>query len=449
MANTRKLTTEEIIIRFRETHGNEYNYSLVEYTGLKVPVTIICNKHGPFKQRPDNHIYRENRCPQCALNMAAKKRANTKAAFLSRAVKAHGNQYDYSKSNYVGADKPIVIICKDHGEFEQRPVSHWNGHGCEECAQQRRIKSRTLSRNEFVLRATAAHNDLYDYSKANYIKSTEKIVIICKEHGEFKQRPASHIRGSGCPKCARKRTVAGKKSNTLEFIKSAKKIHGDFYDYSKVKYNKAIEPIVIVCSRHGEFKQMPNTHLNGSGCQKCADMRVANFHSLGTEEFVRRAQDIFGMQYDYSLVKYTNGKELVDIICPEHGVFSITAGNHIHAQSGCPQCVRDFNGENKIESFLNNQDINHDRHVRFSECRDKRPLEFDFYIPDLQVLIEYDGIQHHEPIDWFGGQEAFDSLQRRDRIKDKFAASNDYNLIRIPYTEFDNIEDILSQELFN
>jgi hypothetical protein len=170
-------------------------------------------------------------------------------------------KYDYSKVNYINAKSKVIIICKEHGEFKQLSNSHLSGSGCSKC----RDNNISSSTNEFIEKAIKIHNDKYDYSKVNYINSYTKIKIICKEHEEFEQLPNHHLSGSGCSKCS-----GTYQYSTNEFIEKAIKIHGSKYDYSKVNYINAKSKVIIICKEHGEFEQQPNNHLNGQGCSNCS-----------------------------------------------------------------------------------------------------------------------------------------------------------------------------------
>lgn len=189
-----------------------------------------------------------------------------------------------------------------------------------------------LTTEEFIQKSKAIHGDKYDYSKVEYIDTHSKVVIICPEHGEFKQRPSNHKTGIGCPKCS-----GTEQSNTEDFIRKAKEIHGDKYDYSKVNYTYNRGKVIIICSEHGEFIQIPHDHLHGSGCSKCFEKKRGESQKLNTEDFIRKAKAVHGNNYDYTKIKYINTHTKVIIICPEHGEFSQTAANHLQGQ-GCVKC---------------------------------------------------------------------------------------------------------------
>ena len=188
---------------------------------------------------------------------------NKTNCFISKANKIHGNRYDYSNVNYINAKTKINIICKIHGIFEQTPSNHLHHHNCQKCAKN--FKLDTLG---FIEKAKQIHNDVYDYSKVNYVNADTKIIIICKIHGEFIQIPDFHInRKCGCPKCSN-----NVKFDTLEFIEKAKQIHKDKYIYSKVEYINNRIPIIIICKIHGEFTQKPDVHTNQKcGCPSCVN----------------------------------------------------------------------------------------------------------------------------------------------------------------------------------
>lgn len=124
-----------------------------------------------------------------------------------------------------------------------------------------------MNRKEnFIKLSINKHNNKYDYSKVDYINNKTKVCIICPEHGEFWQIPRDHQIGNGCPYCSGKVTF---KLTTAQFIKKAKKIHGNEYDYNNVNYINAFTNVEIVCHKHGSFKQRASNHLQGKGCPKC------------------------------------------------------------------------------------------------------------------------------------------------------------------------------------
>ena len=184
-------------------------------------------------------------------------RALTTDEFIQKAVFVHKDLYDYSLVSYVNAATLVRIICKKHGEFSQLPYNHLRGNGCYIC---NKIDGQILGKNLFVDKAIAIHGCKYDYSKVDYINSKTNVIIGCPIHGDFKQMPNKHLCGHGCPLCAPNHIM-----DTDEFIRKAKVVHGDFYDYSKVVYVDEHTKVCIIDPEFGEFWQQPNSHLNGRG----------------------------------------------------------------------------------------------------------------------------------------------------------------------------------------
>jgi len=218
MGGRKKLTTESFIERAINVHGNTYDYSLVDYVSAHKKVTIICSEHGCFEQEPNDHT-RGFGCRRCA-----KTEKYTTNEFIDKAKDIHSEKYDYSLVNYVTAKKGINIICKKHGNFVQTPYKHLCGQGCPKCAD-----NINLTTEEFIRRAFMVHKNNYNYSLVDYVSAHKKVTIVCNLHGEFKQKPSSHLMGRGCPTC--KQSVGEKKiSKFLEknkiMFESEKKFEG-------------------------------------------------------------------------------------------------------------------------------------------------------------------------------------------------------------------------------
>lgn len=311
-----------------------------------------------------------------------------------------------------------------------------------------------MNTEQFINKANIIHNGKYDYSEVVYKKSNEKVKIICKLHGEFWQNPSNHIcLKQGCIKC---RNEMFSKLNTLsleEFITSAIKIHGDKYNYSNVKYAHGKKEVCIICPLHGTFYQTPSIHLAGHGCLTCGRIKKAKSDAVNKEEFIERSIQLHKSKYDYSLVDYKSLYIKVKILCPLHGVFYQSPDTHLQ-NHGCPRC-NSSKGELKISNFLKVNNINHISQQIFSNCRNPKtntPLRFDFYVPDKNLLIEFDGIQHFmSGIKLSGGhcgsEEDLKYTQYKDNIKNEYAKSNGINLLRIKYDKLNKIDEILTDAL--
>ena len=418
-----KITTEDFITKAKEVHGDKYDYSNVEYVNTNVKVCIICPEHGEFCQSPHGHL-RGRGCPKCGANKSCKSKTSTTEIFIEKARKIHGDKYDYSKVNYINNHTKVCIVCPEHGEFWQSPHGHLRGRGCPKCGANKGCKSRTCTTEIFIEKARKIHGDKYDYSKVNYINNCTKVCIICPEHGEFWQTPGSHTNiGNGCPLCGNKNSSEKRLKSINIFIKQAKEIHGDKYDYSKVEYSSNHEKVIIICPEHGEFLQSPYKHLQGHGCPKCAKSGV----KLTTEDFLKKAKEVHGDKYDYSKVEYINNNTNVCIICPEHGEFWQTPRSHL-AGNGCSKCNAS-KMELEIKSFLEDNNIKYIPQHSFDWLKYKSPLKLDFYLPEYNIAIECQGEQHFCPIDFFGGEQRYELTVKRDIAKLNLCKEHNINIL--------------------
>lgn len=301
-----------------------------------------------------------------------------------------------------------------------------------------------LTTNEFIARANTTHNNKYNYTQSIYTSNKDKIDIICLEHGIFQQTCGDHLRGSGCPKCSHLKLNSKNALTHDEFINKCNIIHQNTYDYSKTFYTQSRSKIIIICKIHGEFEQISNNHMQGYGCAKC----VNDGKRKSTHEFITHANNIHNNVYDYSDVSYVRNDVPVNIICKIHGVFKQRPSNHLSGQ-GCPICSTS-NGELRILNYLKSLNISYAPQYKFDECKHKKRLPFDFYLPDHNMCIEYDGIQHFTPCNFGSSKskiEMFNTVITKDNIKNEFCNINNIKLLRIPYYEYDNIESILKREL--
>ncbi len=298
-----------------------------------------------------------------------------------------------------------------------------------------------LTTEKFIQKAKVVHGNKYDYSLTIYKGSHIKVKIICLEHGEFEQLHSNHLNGNGCIKCC------SKKLTIKEFIKKAKMVHGDKYDYSQAEYIITQTKIKIICPKHGFFIQKTNNHLNGQNCPKCKTKKRFNTIS----EFIKKAKMVHGDKYDYSQVDYKGHKYKVKITCPKHGEFNQVANYHL-AGCGCPKC-KSSHGERVIEKILLNKNIFYETQKKFVNCiniQTGKNLKFDFYLPDYNVCIEYDGGQHFNSIDIWGGKKSLKNVQKRDKIKNEFCQKNSIHLFRINYKQniIKELTLFLEMELF-
>lgn len=227
-------------------------------------------------------------------------------------------------------------------------------------------KKSPMTTEEFVRRSTLKHNNKYDYSNTTYVHYKTLVSITCYTHGEFMQNPMHHLRGNGCPKCAKEQDSIHKTKSAADVIQRFREVHGDRYDYTSVKYTGTHHKVEIVCSRHGSFYQKPNDHLHGTGCPTCANERA----TTSVEDFIARSTLMHGDRYDYSKVRYKNSQTKVEIVCPEHGSFFQLPVNHIAHGSGCPTCSstrRGLKRRRSKEEFISQATTTHNNKYDYSK----------------------------------------------------------------------------------
>ena len=239
----------------------------------------------------------------------------TTKEFIEKAIKIHGNKYNYDKVNYINNNTKVVITCNKHNrEFEQTPANHLHGSGCPDCANELRSEIKRAPLENLIEKAKKIHGDKYDYSKIEYVNYNKKVEIICPIHGSFFQSLRHHItRGHGCPNCN-----GGISLTTEQFIKKAKKIHGDKYDYSKSNYINANTPVEIICKTHNEsFWQTPHTHITGKGgCPKCSGIGASKLEEE-IENYLYLNNIIYEEQYTWDWLVYDRNQR-VDFYLPEY-----------------------------------------------------------------------------------------------------------------------------------
>ena len=293
-----------------------------------------------------------------------------------------------------------------------------------------KISPHRSNTEDFTKKATKKHNGFYSYEKSIYSKAKNKLIITCPKHGDFLQSPDVHVRmGCGCKKCC------DEKLHNLKVDKNWKekfiKIHGNKFDYSESIYINDSTKLEIKCNICGnKFYQYSNNHKK-FGCPFCAKNAK---HTL--ESFLKKSNEFFANLYDYSLITKDNfsNKNKLPIICEKHGIFYKKMSAHISEHKGCPKC-HTSKGEHYITSYLTKINEQFITDKTFPTCINIVKLRFDFYFPERNLILEFDGIQHFQPVERFGGKEAFEYLKKCDKIKNEWCKLNNIKLIRISYKD--------------
>ena len=232
-----------------------------------------------------------------------------------------------------------------------------------------------------------------------------------------------------CPKC----NIENRRNN-IEDIR--KFVEGKGYKLISKTYTNRDEKLEMICpKRHTTFISWAN-FSKGRRCSEC--YKFKKLSQKDVSDFLNN--------FGYDLIgEYKSANEKIKILCPEGHVYHATYG-HFYDGKRCPHCKKST-GEIRISEYLKRNNINFSDEYIVNKVDGVQYLRFDFYIEELNTMIEYDGQQHFEPVKKFGGQEAFERTQYRDNIKNKYCLENGINLIRIPYWDYKNIEKILDEKL--
>lgn len=297
---------------------------------------------------------------------------------------------------------------------------------------------RASNSQEFIKKSNRKHDDLYTYNNVNYINSEIKVSITCSTHGDFLQTPKCHVSGKGCPLCAKNCSYTQQ-----SFLDKLKTQFGTHFDYSKVKFKTTRDNVTIVCPDHGEFSTKAKVLLASKhACHQCSSS-----FPYTRSSFIKKAHAVHNRSYSYSRVKLVNSKTHIIIKCKTHGEFSQSPHHHLTGQ-GCPGCKKSI-GENLISNFLLQHNIKFQSEYPLVKNKESnRWLRSDFFIEEHNMVIEFDGIQHFQPVELFGGEDNLKITQKRDQLKDKHCKKHNIPFIRFRFDDKKNFITERLEELF-
>lgn len=331
---------------------------------------------------------------------------------------------------YVRSNVKILHRCKvDDYEWMVLPSSLLHGKGCPVCS-----KKKKRTHEEYIIEVEKINPNIEVVGK--YTKTRTKILHRCKIDGhEWCAKPADILNGSGCPVCG-----GSMKKTHDEYVIEVSEVNPEIEVIGE--YINGQTKILHHCKIDGhEWMARPSAILMGNGCPMCQRRIVRNRLAKTTEEYIKKLVTI--NKDVVVLGEYVNAKTQIThkcLICdwewdvvPE----SLLCGH------GCPQCSKSSksNGEKNVANWLDKNKIAYKKQKTFTDCKNKCVLRFDFYLPDYNTLIEYNGKQHYEPVDYFGGQETFESQVLKDKIKEEYCKKNNILLFEIPY--FKDIDEEL------
>ena len=459
-----EIMKKEFIQKATKKHGDKYNYSKVEYINAKTKVTIICNKHKEFKLTPNKHLSRGDGCKKCGREKSSEKQRMTKEEFIEKSKLIHINEngnpiYDYEKVEYINCKTKVTIICNKpkHGEFQQIPSNHLTGYGCIKCRNANSGNSQRLTTKEFIEKSKLIHINengipIYGYEKVDYINSHTDVIIYCKTHGDFYQRPNNHLNGATCLDCSNEKSSEIQRMTTEEFIKKAEELHGyDKYNYSQTIYGiNGNESVNIICNQHGPFEQTPSNHLVGKGCIKCGNEKSSERQRMSLEDCINKFKHFHGEKYDYSMVDYVNYQTNIKIKCIDHDIlFYQTPSNHFRS-TGCMKCHK-HGYSNKAVLWLNFISKMYNINIQHAE-NDKEytilntKMRADGYCKENNTIYEFHGDFWHGNINKYASSDiniitkkSFGELYNKTLERENKIKELGYNLIVMWENDWVNI----------
>ena len=315
---------------------------------------------------------------------------------------------DLPIEDYVNNATKIKHKCKQGHVYEQRPADHLHGQGCPKCKGGVSYSSLDYY-NECKSKG-------YDLPVEEYIDVATKIKHICKQGHTYKQIPRNHLQGQGCPRCSKKHSP--KEYHDLCELRGLDLPVEDYINTkTKIKHK---------CSKGHLYEQTPSKHLSGQGCFICNGTKKKT-----PKEYYQECK-LKGL--DLPIEDYINNPTKIKHRCNKGHIYLQSPNMHLNKQQGCPIC-NESHGEKYIRNYLDKHNIKYEAQKKFQGLKDKTYLSYDFYLPDYNTLIEYQGIQHYESISFNGkGNTDLDKQKYHDRIKREYAKDNGYRLLELKYT---------------
>lgn len=343
---------------------------------------------------------------------------------------------------YINAKTKILHKCLIHNvEWKVLPSDILNRRGCPKCKSDKIHNSLFKGHERYVKEVERINPNVVVLEK--YIGSTIPILHKCLKHNiKWKITPSSVLNGAGCEKCH-----AEKIANALQ------KKHFQYVDELSIAnpvievigtYINSSTPVKHRCLIHDiTWEITPISALRGSGCPMCLKEKISNCklktHEQYVDELKTRNSSVIAIE------KYIGANKPMLHKCMVCGKEWNAFPNNVLKGFGCPDC-NTSKGEKAVRLWLEKNHIKFEQQKRFPDCCDKRPLPFDFYLPDYNSVIEYNGLQHYEAKDYFGGETALIYTQKHDRIKEEYCIKNNIGFLCVPYNK--NIDTELNNFLF-
>lgn len=442
--------SEKLRTKFLKTHEqyveelgqkNSNLEVLEEYKGAKIPILHKCKKHNfEWNISPANALKGEG-CKMCGIDKIVEYNLITHEEYLQEIKNLKPHIVVLEK--YIDRKTPILHHCNIHNiDYKCAPKDALNDYGCPQCSLEHFQESTRLSHEEYLSLLSIKNPNIIPLEK--YVNAKTKISHYCQIHKyKWDTSPTTVLSGGGCPKC-RSEKISNKlvlsKEEYLQKLKGTNKYILPVDEYMNMK-----TPIMHKCLVHNlAWMTSPASVIQGCGCPNCRSEKISNASLKTNEKYLTEL-----LERNINVVpleKYIDGKTPILHKCLKDNYIWKIAPSYMLHNIGCPKC-RYSKGEKIIADWLDDNNIEYKIQYRFDDCRDKRSLPFDFYLPDYNKIIEYDGLQHFKPVEYFGGEKDFKTTKNHDNIKNDYCKAHDIPLLRISYKQ--NIEEELDNFLFN
>lgn len=420
----RRKTNEQFQQEVFNIVGNEYTF-LDSYVNSKTKIRVKHHKCENIYEVTPNAFLKGNRCPYCAGLIR-----KTDAQFKQEIKDLVGDEYTFL-DNYVNNHTKLRVKHNKCGNiYKVRPNRFLQGDRCIYCSK---FKKTDVQFKKEVYDLVGDEYSFLDH----YVNYHTKIRVKHNGCGHiYKVRPSDFVGGTRCPYCS----GCVKKTNA-QFKQEVYDLVGNEYTFLDT-YVNAKTKLKVRHNRCGHvYKVLPSNFLSGHRCLYCFGT-----HKRTNTQFKQEVYSLVGDEYTF-LDAYINTDTKINVKHNKCGnVYGVRPTDFFSHHARCPYC-NSSKGELIISKILDILTIDYESQKTFDDLRDINLLSYDFYIPSQSILIEYQGQQHYEPVECFGGSDRFATQQKHDQMKSDYAKSHGYNLIAVPYTEdtFSKIKKYLLQ----
>ena len=389
----------------QECKSKGLDLPIENYVNAKTKIKHRCKNEHIYEQVPNSHLRGEG-CPICSGTK------NKLPEEYYNECKKRG--LDLPIEDYINAITKINHKCKKCGNiYEQVPRNHLQGQGCPNCRTEKVSKLLFKTPEQYY---KECKEQGYDLPVEDYKGNKIKIKHRCNKGHIYYQTPGAHLRGQGCPICSR-----NKKKTSQQYYNECKEKGLDLPVEDYINNNTKVKH---KCSKGHIYLQTPSHHLQGEGCPLCKG------------SFLKTNQKYYSECKDRGLDlpngNYINAQTKITHRCSKGHLYSQRPYSHLEGY-GCPIC-NESHGEKYIRNYLDKNNIKYIPQKRFHDLKDKTYLSYDFYLPKQKVLIEYQGRQHYNQNEYFGGKKQFEKQQLHDKLKNQYAKDNGYKLLELKYT---------------